>query len=180
MAKRKAIYVPFPQAVPNKPVLDTENCLFFQTGKCQVCQKVCPTGAIDYTQEDQVLEYKVGNIILATGYDLFDSKRIPQYGYGKLPNVITNLEFERLTNASGPTGGEVLLTDGRKPETIAVVHCVGSRDKNYNEYCSSICCMQSIKFAHLAHERTGSPGLQLLHRHSYTAKGLRGVLQQSS
>ena len=156
MAKRKAIYVPFPQAVPNKPVLDTENCLFFQSGKCQVCQKVCPTGAIDYTQQDQILEYKVGNIILATGYDLFDAKRIPQYGYGKLPNVITNLEFERLSNASGPTGGEVLLKDGRKPESIAVIHCVGSRDKNYNEYCSSICCMQSIKFAHIAHERTGA------------------------
>ncbi|EKD89247.1 MAG: hypothetical protein ACD_34C00143G0003 [uncultured bacterium] len=156
MAKRKAIYVPFPQAVPNKPVLDTENCLFFQTGKCQVCQKVCPTGAIDYEQKDQILEYKVGNIILATGYDLLDAGRIPQYGYGKLPNVLTNLEFERLTNASGPTGGEILLADGRKPETIAVVHCVGSRDKNYNEYCSSICCMQSLKFAHLAHEKSGA------------------------
>jgi heterodisulfide reductase subunit A len=156
MAKRKAIYVPFPQAVPNKPVLDTENCLFFKTGKCQICQKVCPTGAIDYEQKDQILDFKVGNIILATGYQLFDAGRIPQYGYGKLPNVLTSLEFERLTNASGPTNGEVRLADGRKPETMAVIHCVGSRDKNYHEYCSSICCMQSLKFAHLAHEKTGA------------------------
>ena len=155
-AKRKAIYVPFAQAVPNLPVLDTENCTYFQNGKCKVCEKLCPTGAIDYEQEDQILEYKVGNIILATGYDLFDPVRIPHYGYGKLPNVITNLEFERLTNSSGPTNGEVLMADGRKPESIAIVHCVGSRDKNYNEYCSSICCMQSLKFAHLAHEKTGA------------------------
>ncbi len=156
MSKRKAIYVPFPQAVPNKPVIDLENCTYFRTGKCKVCQKVCPTGAIDFEQEDQILEFKVGNIILATGYDLFDPRRIPQYGYGKLPNVLTSLEFERLTNTSGPTGGEILLEDGRVPETIAVVHCVGSRDKNYNEYCSSICCMQSLKFAHLAHEKSGA------------------------
>jgi heterodisulfide reductase subunit A2 len=156
MGKRKAIYVPFAQAVPNLPVLDTENCTFFQNGKCKVCEKLCPTGAIDYEQEDQILEYQVGNIILATGYDLFDPARIPHYGYGKLPNVITNLEFERLTNSSGPTNGEVLMADGWKPESIAIVHCVGSRDKNYNEYCSSICCMQSLKFAHLAHEKTGA------------------------
>ena len=156
MAKRKAIYVPFAQAVPNLPVLDTETCTYFKNGKCKVCEKLCPTGAIDYEQEDQMLEYKVGNIILATGYDLFDPARIPHYGYGKLPNVITNLEFERLTNSSGPTNGEVLLADGRKPESIAIVHCVGSRDKNYNEYCSSICCMQSLKFAHLAHEKSGA------------------------
>ncbi len=156
MGKRKAIYVPFPQAVPNRPVLDTANCLYFQTGKCQVCEKVCPTHAIDYTQQDTMIDVQVGNIILATGYELFNPKRIPQYGYGRLPNVITSLEFERMTNAAGPTNGEVRLADGRKPESVAILHCVGSRDKNYNPYCSSICCMQSLKFAHLAHEKTGA------------------------
>jgi len=157
MSRRKAIYVPFPQAVPNHPVMDVENCLYFKTGRCKVCEKVCPTGAIDFTQEDEILELNVGNIILATGYDLFDPKRIPQYGYGKLPNVLTSLEFERLTNASGPTNGEVYLADGKTaPKAIGIIHCVGSRDKNYNEYCSSICCMQSLKFAHLAHEKTGA------------------------
>jgi len=157
MSRRKAIYVPFPQAVPNHPVMDVENCLYFKTGRCKVCEKVCPTGAIDFTQEDEILELNIGNIILATGYDLFDPKRIPQYGYGKLPNVLTSLEFERLTNASGPTNGEVYLADGKTaPKAIGIIHCVGSRDKNYNEYCSSICCMQSLKFAHLAHEKTGA------------------------
>jgi len=156
MAKRKAVYVPFPQAVPKYPVIDTENCLYFQKGVCRLCEKVCPTNAIDFAQEDEVLTVQVGNIILATGYDLFDCKRIPQYGYGVLDNVITSLEFERLTNASGPTGGKALLKDGRAPQSIGIIHCVGSRDENYNIYCSSICCMQSLKFAHLAHEKTGA------------------------
>lgn len=150
---RKAIYRAFPQAVPGYPVLDKENCLYFQTGKCKLCEKHCPTNAIDYEQEDEIVEFSVGNIILATGYDLFDPRRIPQYGYGRLPNVFTSLEFERMVNASGPTGGHVVLRDGEtKPESVAIVHCVGSRDKNYNEYCSKVCCMYSLKFAHLVHE----------------------------
>jgi len=100
---------------------------------------------------------KVGNIILATGYDLFDASRIPQYGYGRLPNVFTSLEFERMCNAAGPTEGRIVLRDMKTaPRSVAIVHCVGSRDENYNRYCSSICCMQSLKFAHLVMERTGA------------------------
>jgi heterodisulfide reductase subunit A2 len=156
MTTRKAVYVPFPQAVPKFPVMDTENCIYFQTGRCKACEKFCPTNAIDFEQKDQMLEVAVGNIILATGYDLFDCKRIPQYGYGRLPNVLTSLEFERMTNASGPTNGKVILKDGSVPKRVGVVHCVGSRDKNYNKYCSSICCMQSLKFAHLVGEKTGA------------------------
>ncbi|HVP81085.1 MAG TPA: CoB--CoM heterodisulfide reductase iron-sulfur subunit A family protein [Thermodesulfobacteriota bacterium] len=157
LANRKAVYVPFPQAVPKYPVIDTENCTFFQKGKCKICEHFCPTDAIDFAQEDQVLKLNIGNILLATGYDPFDCRRMPQYGYGVLPNVITSLEFERMTNASGPTAGKVLLKDGKTvPTSIGIIHCVGSRDKNYNEYCSSICCMQSLKFAHLAHEKTGA------------------------
>ncbi|HEX2980397.1 MAG TPA: CoB--CoM heterodisulfide reductase iron-sulfur subunit A family protein [Anaerolineaceae bacterium] len=157
MAKRKAIYTPFPQAVPKFPVIDVENCIFYQRGTCKACEKFCPTGAIDFDQQDELLTVKVGNVILATGYDLFDCARMPEYNYGRLPNVITSLEFERLTNAAGPTGGKVVLKDGvTVPKTIGIVHCVGSRDKNYNNYCSSICCMQSLKFAHLAHEKTGA------------------------
>jgi heterodisulfide reductase subunit A len=99
----------------------------------------------------------VGNVILATGFDLFDSRRIPQYGYGRLANVFTSLEFERLSNAAGPTGGKVVLRDGvTVPQSVAIIHCAGSRDRNYNKYCSAICCMQSLKFAHLAKERTGA------------------------
>jgi heterodisulfide reductase subunit A len=157
LTTRKAIYSPFPQAVPKFPVIDVENCTYYKKGTCKACQKFCPTGAIDFDQPDEIEKIKVGNIILATGYDLFDCRRIPEYGYGRLPNVFTNLEFERLTNVSGPTNGKVVLKDGvTQPQTVAVVHCVGSRDKNYNNYCSSICCMQSLKFAHLVKEKTGA------------------------
>jgi heterodisulfide reductase subunit A len=157
LGQRKAIYTPFPQAVPNYPVIDRPNCTYFIKGTCKACEKFCPTGAINFTQEDEYLQIEIGNIILATGYDLFDSRRIPQYGYGKLANVYTSMEFERLCNAAGPTSGNIVLRDGvTVPKSVGIIHCVGSRDKNYNEYCSSICCMQSLKFAHLVHERTGA------------------------
>ncbi|MBP1701963.1 MAG: CoB--CoM heterodisulfide reductase subunit, partial [Chloroflexi bacterium] len=109
---RKAVYTPFPQAVPKYPVMDVENCTYFQKGTCRACEKFCPTGAIDFTQEDEYITIEVGNIILATGYDLFDARRIPQYGYGRLANVFTSLEFERMTNAAGPTDGNIVLRDG--------------------------------------------------------------------
>jgi len=151
---RKAIYRPFPQAVPKYPVIDVENCIYFERGKCRACEILCPTKAIDFEQEDEILQIEVGNIILATGYDLFDPRRIPQYGYGRLANVFTSLEFERMVNAAGPTGGRIVLRDGvTEPQSVAIIHCVGSRDKNYHEYCSKVCCMYSLKFAHLVHER---------------------------
>jgi heterodisulfide reductase subunit A len=154
---RKAVYTPFPQAVPNTPVMDIENCTYFEKGTCKACEKFCPTEAIDFDQQDQVLTFQVGNIVLATGYDLFDARRMTNYGYGRLPNVFTSLEFERLSNAAGPTSGNVVLRDGKTtPKSVGIIHCVGSRDRNFNNYCSSICCMQSLKFAHIVHERTGA------------------------
>lgn len=156
---RKAIYRNFPQAVPKYPVIDTENCIYFQRGKCKACQIFCPTqpNSIEFDQEDELIQVDVGNIILATGFDLFDARRIPQYGYGRLANVFTSLEFERMCNASGPTDGKVVLRDGiTVPETVGIIHCVGSRDRNYNNYCSVICCMQSLKFAHLVKERANA------------------------
>jgi heterodisulfide reductase subunit A2 len=154
---RKAIYTPFPQAVPNYPVMDHENCTYFQKGTCKACEKFCPTGAIKFDQKDEMITVKVGNIILATGYDLFDARKVSNYGYGRLANVFTSLEMERLTNASGPTGGKVVLRDGvTQPKSVGIIHCVGSRDRNFNNYCSVICCMQSLKFAHLVRERTGA------------------------
>ncbi len=154
LGDRKAIYTPFPQAVPNTPVIDRENCIYFQKGKCGACEKLCPTGAIVWDQEDEILHLEVGNIILATGYQLFDARRIPQYGYGRLANVFSSLEFERMSNAAGPTGGRIVLRDGvTVPRRVAILHCVGSRDENYNEYCSDVCCMYSLKFAHLVHEQ---------------------------
>jgi heterodisulfide reductase subunit A2 len=153
---RKAVYTPFPQAVPKYPVIDRVNCTYFQKGTCKACEKFCPTGAINFDQQDEILTVKVGNIILATGYDLFDARKIPSYGYGRLPNVFTSMEFERMTNAAGPTGGKVVLRDGvTKPQSVGIIHCVGSRDRHYKNYCSAICCMQSLKFAHLVKEKTG-------------------------
>ena len=151
---RKVIYRPFPQAVPKFPVIDRENCTYFKSGKCRMCERVCPTEAIKFDQEDEIVQLTVGNIILATGYDLFDARRIPQYGYGRYENVFSSMEFERMVNAAGPTSGKIVLRDGESvPKSVAIVHCVGSRDKNYNEYCSKVCCMYSLKFAHLVHER---------------------------
>jgi len=157
LGQRKAVYTPFAQAVPKYPVIDRENCTFFLKGTCKACEKFCPTGAIDFKQEDEMLTLQVGNIILTTGFDLFDAKRIPQYGYGRLPNVFTSLEFERLSNAAGPTNGQIVLRDKvTVPKSVGIIHCVGSRDRNYNNYCSAICCMQSLKFAHLVEERIGA------------------------
>jgi heterodisulfide reductase subunit A len=154
---RKAIYRPFPQAVPKYPVIDTENCIYFERGTCKACEKFCPTEAIDFEQEDTFIDLDVGNIILATGYQVFDAAKIPQYGYGRLANVFTSLEFERLCNAAGPTEGKVVLRDGvTQPETVAIVHCVGSRDKRFNSHCSAICCMSALKFGHLVMEKTGA------------------------
>ncbi len=160
LGRRKAIYRPFPQAVPKYPVIDREHCTYFQRGKCRLCEKVCPAKSIDFDQQDEMLDVTIGNIILATGYDLFDARRIPQYGFGRLANVFTSLEFERLVNAAGPTNGKIVLRDGvTEPKSVAIIHCVGSRDKNYNEYCSNVCCMYSMKFAHLVHERL--PGAEV-------------------
>jgi heterodisulfide reductase subunit A len=154
---RKAVYTPFAQAVPKYPVMDKENCTYFIKGTCKACEKFCPTGAIDFNQQDEFMNVEVGNIILATGYDMFDARRVSNYGYGRLPNVFTSLEFERLSNAAGPTSGNIVLRDGKTiPQRVGIIHCVGSRDKNFNNYCSVICCMQGLKFAHLVHERTGA------------------------
>ncbi len=157
LSYRKAVYTPFPQAVPNIPVMDVPNCTYYEKGTCKACEKFCPTEAIDFDQQDEILTFQVGNIVLATGYDLFDARRIGNYGYGRMPNVFTSLEMERLFNAAGPTQGNLVMRDGKTaPKSVGIVHCVGSRDKNFNNYCSSICCMQSIKFAHLVKERTGA------------------------
>ncbi len=166
LGQRKAIYKPFPQAVPNKVVIDPVNCRQFKgraQGKdiCRICQKGipnkgiagCETGAINFDQKDEVIEVDVGSIIVATGFQQFDPSVIYQYGYGRLPNIVTGLQFERISNASGPTNGEILLANGKKPEAVAILHCVGSRDKNYHRYCSRACCMYSLKYAHLLREK---------------------------
>ncbi len=149
-----SIHIPFMQAVPAVPVIDRDTCLYFQKGKCRVCEQVCERNAIKYEMEDTFEEFQVGNIVIATGFKSFDPAEMIRYGYGRIPNVLTALEFEMMNCAAGSTGGKILKADGTEPTSIGIVHCVGSRDKHYNEYCSRVCCMYALKFAHLIKEKT--------------------------
>ena len=151
LGMRTAIYVPFPQAVPNKPVIDKANCSYYQKGKCKVCEKVCPTGAIRFDQEDELVELEVGAVVVATGFSIMEPSEFSEYGYGKYPDVITGMQFERLASASGPTLGEIRRpSDGKVPEKIVFVACAGSRDPAKGKpYCSKICCMYTAKHAML-------------------------------
>jgi heterodisulfide reductase subunit A len=151
-----AIHMPFMQAVPAVPIIDRESCLYFQKGKCRICEKVCERNAIKYDMEDSFEEFEVGNIIIAAGFQPFDPSEITRYGYGVLPNVLTALQFEIMNCASGSTGGKIVMADGNEPKSIGIVHCVGSRDKHYHEYCSKVCCMYALKFAHLIKEKTSA------------------------
>lgn len=172
ISTRKAIYSPFPQAVPNTYLIDAEHCTYLLSDgkKCGACVKKCLKECIHFDEQDQVVKLDVGNIVVATGYDVFDARRIERYGYGELPNVLTALEFERLTNAAGPTGGRIVMKSlkrnrrtkedewvfdpaGAAPGSVAIIHCVGSRDHNHNPWCSRVCCMYSLKFAHLVKEK---------------------------
>jgi heterodisulfide reductase subunit A len=154
VGKRKAIYTPFAQAVPNVPVIVAEECTYFLKGKCRACEKFCEPGAIDFEQKDKIIEVEVGAVITSTGYGVFDPTPMAHYGYGKLDNVITSLEFERLVSSAGPTGGKIQLKDGSTPTSIAIAHCIGSRDEKYHEYCSRVCCMYALKYSHLIKEKT--------------------------
>ncbi len=156
LKQRKAIYRLYGQAIPNVPVIDREACIYFLKGKCRACEKFCGPGAIDFEQQDQVLDLKVGTIVVATGFAMWDPTRLSQYSYGKSPNIITGLQFERMSNASGPTAGQILTSEGKTPERVAIIHCVGSRDHHAHEYCSRICCMYALKHAHMVHDKTGA------------------------
>ncbi|RJP75772.1 MAG: CoB--CoM heterodisulfide reductase iron-sulfur subunit A family protein [Desulfobacteraceae bacterium] len=155
---RKAIYVPYPQAVPLKYAIDPEICLYLQKGKCGTCKKVCPTGAINYDDKEEQVTLKVGSVIVTAGFKAFNPAKLDQYQHGTLPNVVTSLEFERYLSAGGPTAGHIKRpSDGKEPRKIAWLQCVGSRDINKcdNEYCSSVCCMYAIKEAVIAREHLG-------------------------
>jgi heterodisulfide reductase subunit A len=153
LRKRKSIYLYFAQGIPAVMTIDSDNCRFFTKGKCRVCEKTCVKGAIDFEQQDELVDIAAGAIIVATGLDVYDAGKLPQYGYGRLPNVITGLEYERLINATGPTGGHLLRpSDQKLAKTVAYLQCVGSRDLNHCSYCSSVCCMYAIKDAMLARE----------------------------
>ena len=160
LAKRKAVYMPFPQAVPNKPVIDRDRCVWFKPPKkeggkkrCGVCAKFCEPDAVDFEQQERFEDYHVDAIVVTTGFQIMDMTKIPQLGYKKYPEVYNALEFERLNNAAGPTGGKVVTRDGREPQSVAILHCTGSRDENYHPYCSRVCCMYALKYAHLIKEK---------------------------
>jgi heterodisulfide reductase subunit A len=156
IGKRSAVYIPFPQAVPQKYVIDPNRCLMVTRGKCgkePKCQKACGANAIDFTQQEETITVRVGAIVVATGYDQFDPELKPEFGYGRYENVLSGIEFERLCSASGPTQGKIQI-NGTEPQRVVFVQCVGSRDKTVgNEYCSRVCCMYTAKQAHLVRER---------------------------
>ena len=158
LSKRKAIYVPYPQAVPLKYVIDKDRCIYFKKGKCKACEKFCPTGAIKFDETEDNITLNVGSVILTAGMKAFDPSNLDNFQHSNFPNVITSLEFERILSAGGPTTGHVTRpSDGKEPKKIAWLQCVGSRDLNRcdNQYCSSVCCMYAVKEAVLAKEHVG-------------------------
>jgi heterodisulfide reductase subunit A len=160
LSKRKAIYIPFPQSVPRKMTIDKEHCRKMTKGKCAVCQKVCQAGAIDYEQEDMIVEVEAVAVVIANGFDLMDATTLSQYGLGVCQDVITSLQLERILSASGPTNGHLQRpSDGKEPRTLGFVQCVGSRDARTHDYCSSVCCMYATKESILAREH--APDVQI-------------------
>jgi heterodisulfide reductase subunit A len=156
IVKRSAIYVPFPQAVPLKYTVDPTACLYLTRGRCGktfLCKEACPAGAIDFEQQEEFVDLEVGAIIVATGYDLIDPRTKPEFGYGVYPEVMTGIEFERLSSASGPTMGKITV-NGKEPKDVVFIKCVGSRDPHTGvPYCSRVCCMYTAKHAHLVRDK---------------------------
>ncbi len=153
--RRRAVYLPYPQAVPLIYTIDKRFCRYFTEGQCRICEKICPSKAVDFGQKDETVSLETGAIILAGGIEPFEASRKAEYGYGRWPNVITSLEYERMLSASGPYGGHIQrISDGRPPRSMAWIQCVGSRDPHIGQdYCSSVCCMSAIKQALVTREQ---------------------------
>jgi len=157
LVKRKAIYVKYAQAVPLKYAIDAEQCIYLTKGKCRACEKFCPSGAINFDDQEKEVVLKVGSVVLAQGGEAFDPGTHDTYGYMKYPNIVTSLEFERILSASGPYGGHLVRpSDQKEPEKIAWLQCIGSRDEHIGArgYCSAVCCTYAVKEAMLAKEHS--------------------------
>ncbi|MCL2397035.1 MAG: CoB--CoM heterodisulfide reductase iron-sulfur subunit A family protein [Defluviitaleaceae bacterium] len=166
LCNRTAIYTPFAQAVPNVPVIDRTNCVKFKTGRCGLCRTVCQPGAIDFDQQDEIITENFGAVVLATGYDTISLDKFGEYAYHDSPDVLTALEFERMTNAAGPTDGRIVrMSDGHKPKSITFIQCVGSRDitNRGKTYCSKICCMYTAKQAILIKDKYPDVDVQVFY-----------------
>jgi heterodisulfide reductase subunit A len=167
LIKRKAIYVPYSQAVPLKYAIDAENCIYLKNGKCGACEKYCPSGAINFKDTEKTIEVRVGSVVMASGFESFDPSGLDTYGYARLPDVVTALEFERILSATGPYGGHLMRPSsmrkkkatGMPPKRIAWLQCVGSREMNRcdNGFCSSVCCMYAVKQAVMAKDHSETP-----------------------
>jgi len=154
LSERRAIYIPFPQAVPLLYTIDKEHCRYFTKGKCRICEKLCQNQAIQFDQKDEFIKIDTGSIILAGGFQPFDARLKPEYGYGLWPNIVTSLDYERILSAAGPFQGHIQrLSDAKTPQRLAWIQCVGSRDQTLGrDYCSSVCCMVATKQAMITKE----------------------------
>ena len=180
LRKRRAIYIDYVQGVPSIMTIDKSKCLFFTKKACRICEKVCEREAIDFNQQDKEVELNVGSIIVATGYDIFIPNSIESLGYGRYPNVVTALEFERLICSSGPSSGHLIRpSDKKEPKKLAFINCVGSRDLKYNPYCSSCCCMYTTKEAMIAYEHDNEIETSIFYIDLRAAgKGFREYIQR--
>lgn len=154
LSAQPAIHFTHGQALPHHPLIDRATCYHFDGGACDACRRACSAGAIDFAQAAREVEVEAGGVIVATGFQPFEPAAATQYGYGRWDNVVTSLQFERLCHPAGPTGGRLVLKDGRTPESIAILHCVGSRDTRFNRHCSRVCCSAALKAALMAREKT--------------------------
>ena len=161
LGPNSAISIPFRQAIPNAPRINPDYCIHMKTGGCEICSQVCPKECINYDDKDEFEEIEVSAVIVATGFQDFDPAPMKQFGYGKYANVLSAGEFEQMNNAASPTSGRIVLENGEEPRSIAILHCIGSRDDNYHKYCSRVCCMYALKFAHLVKEKTEAEVYQL-------------------